>query len=120
MQTTNRGVERRRLLRLLIDISLPLDLLPADAVCFVPVQLSLAYSASLKPDNSNSFQLPPTATSVQPSRASSRILLPTAIVLDPGQDDGQVLRALGPDDLVRPWEIDAQNLPVQKEQAPNA
>jgi len=36
--------------------------------------------------------------------------------LVPGQDDGQALRALGPDDLVHPREIDCQDLPVQEEQ----
>jgi hypothetical protein len=36
--------------------------------------------------------------------------------LVPGQDDGQALRALGPDDLVHPREVDFQDHSVQEQQ----
>ena len=42
--------------------------------------------------------------------------VPSSPHLIPRQDDGQAQRALGPDDLVHPREIDCQDLPVQEEQ----
>jgi hypothetical protein len=38
----------------LVDISLPLDLLPADAVRFIPVQFRLPHSACPQPDDGGS------------------------------------------------------------------
>jgi hypothetical protein len=54
------------MLRLLVDISLALDLLPADPVRFIPVQLRLPDSPCAQPHKSDPLQLPPPTSAIQP------------------------------------------------------
>src|SRR5947208_8379554 len=51
--------------RVLLKVPLRLEFFPANTVCFIPMQLSSADPAVLKPDASYALHLAPTALAVQ-------------------------------------------------------
>jgi hypothetical protein len=89
MQTTNPGNDRRRVLCFLVDRPLPLDLLPADAVRFIPVQLRFAYSACSQPDDGDSLQFPPTTPFVQTPK-------PSGVAADPAARRDRLVCVISP------------------------
>lgn len=79
MQTTNRAAGRRRGVRRLVEVALPLELFPADAVCFIPVEFCFPDPAAPQSDQSDSFHRAPASPPIQRrSRGRARIRLPTA------------------------------------------